>query len=173
MNAADLAQSAWAIKSRDGAYRYWLHRRNEHGKGWAVFLMLNPSIADAQRADPTMRRCREFSRMWDHAGFVIVNLFAAISTQPEALLEHDAPIGPENDRYIKSAVEMSRDGGTFICGWGAHDFASPRVSEVMKMLRHVKRLKPMCLGYTKGRMPRHPLFVAGNVQPEPFIPFSI
>ena len=54
-----------AIISPCGAYRYLLKRQAESMapmKSTALFIMFNPSTADATLDDPTVRRCRGFAR---------------------------------------------------------------------------------------------------------------
>ena len=38
-------------------YRYQLWRKWDEGKKCLVFIMLNPSTADAENNDPTITRC--------------------------------------------------------------------------------------------------------------------
>jgi hypothetical protein len=56
-----------AIISDCGQYRYQLTRQAKAPypiKAPALFLMLNPSTADAAIDDPTIRRCRTFAESW-------------------------------------------------------------------------------------------------------------
>jgi hypothetical protein len=55
-----------AIVSPCGQYRYLLTRTAESispMKSTAVFIMLNPTTADATLNDPTIRRCRDFAKL--------------------------------------------------------------------------------------------------------------
>ena len=68
-----------AIISACGQYRYQLTREAHDQfatRGPALFIMLNPSTADAELDDPTIRRCRGFAKAWDCAGIVVANLYA-------------------------------------------------------------------------------------------------
>ena len=50
--------------SRCGRYRYALERTfsGAGGDGSVLLVMLNPSTADAEQDDPTIRRCQGFAR---------------------------------------------------------------------------------------------------------------
>ena len=68
-----------------GLYRYSLTRKWEAWKGTVNFIMLNPSTADAQEDDPTIRRCIGFAKAWGYGGIVVTNLFAYRATNPKEL----------------------------------------------------------------------------------------
>jgi hypothetical protein len=57
----DLLTQSAAVVSECGLYSYSLTRRWAHGPK-ALFVMLNPSTADAMVDDPTIRRCIGFAR---------------------------------------------------------------------------------------------------------------
>lgn len=147
-----------------GQYRYTLTRPALHqfpGKGTALFVMLNPSTADASIDDPTIRRCRNFARDWDCNGIVVANLYALRSTDPKALLSHPDPVGPDNDYWLAS---LASEFETIVCAWGAN--AKPdRVAAVWKIFQSYgdQRLRNvLCLGATKAGAPKHPLYVRGD-----------
>lgn len=154
---ASLGSGAWI----DGRYRYLLWRR------WAeadslLFIMLNPSTADAERDDPTIRRCIGFARSWGFGGVEVVNLFAWRATLPRALARARDPVGPHNDRAISQAVARSR---AVIAAWGVHGALGDRDEQVAQLLA-ATRLR--CLGLTRDGAPRHPLYVAGKVRAADF-----
>lgn len=168
MKGINLRNGRDAVLSEDKVYRYWLQRRNNHGIGWVVFCLLNPSTADAERADPTMRRCQEFSVRENAAGFIIVNLFAARSTDPDELLELDDPVGPRNEDYLRYACDIAKEKGSMlIAGWGAHSLALARDQWAMKIFKQ-QGVTPLCLGMAKGGAPRHPLYIAGETELEEY-----
>lgn len=83
-------------------YRYGLTRVWDESLPTVAFIMLNPSTADDDQLDPTLRRCLGFARTLGYGAMEIGNLFALKSTDPEALYSSEDPIGPLNDNMLKS-----------------------------------------------------------------------
>ena len=149
--------------SHDGRYRYDLTR--EWGNGmWegpgptihVLFVMLNPSKADATVDDPTIRKCIGFAERWGYGGITVVNLFAYRSTDPRKLgsLSADERVGPLNDAVIKETVTNLY--GTVVAAWGSLTprWARERAEKVLLMLG----MKVKCLRKTKDGQPGHPLY---------------
>ena len=113
--------------------------------------MLNPSTADAERDDPTIRRCMGFARGWGFGGVVVVNLFGLRSPDPAALLAAADPVGPLNDAHVRRAC---RDAGLVVAAWGAHRSVGKRALEIGPLLGEA-----CCFGRTLGGDPRHPLYL--------------
>lgn len=136
-------------------YRYALWRR------WSdaphlLFIMLNPSTADESQDDPTIRRCISFARQWGYGGITVANLFALRSPYPSALREANDPIGPENDQWLKKLAGQS---GAVVGAWGNQGAYLQRGEVVVAMFPNMQ-----CLGITKLRQPRHPLYVAADTE---------
>jgi len=70
--------------SPDGQYRWELRRWWSDGP-IVAWLMLNPSTADAEHDDPTLRRVIGFSYRWGYAGAVVVNVYPYRSSKPANL----------------------------------------------------------------------------------------
>ncbi len=141
--------------SPDGVYRYRLLRRWSRG-GRVLWVMLNPSTADAQRDDPTIRRCIGFSRAWGFGGMEVVNLYALRATDPAVLRGHPDPVGRDNDAHIRAGP---RSAAMVVAAWGASCTDEARIVRVLAMLGE----KVWCLGLTRGGMPRHPLYAPRSV----------
>jgi hypothetical protein len=62
-------------------FRYALWRRWGSGP-YAMFIGLNPSTADEQNDDPTIRRCIGFAQSWGYDALCMANLFAYRATKP-------------------------------------------------------------------------------------------
>lgn len=154
----DLLMKSSAIVSDDGRFRYALTR--DWGDGpRAVFIMLNPSTADAEEDDPTIRRCISFAKREGCGSLRVENLFAFRATNPDQMFAHAHTAVGGTDRYIREAVT---DAGTgpVIAAWGGDKRAAPRAHHVLGMLFDIGR-GMKCLGKTKAGAPRHPLYVKG------------
>lgn len=154
-----------ATLSDCSVYRYDLTRRWGTGNRFALWVMLNPSTADAEQDDPTIRRCIAFSKEWECDGLVVVNLFALRATDPKALYAHDEPVGPQNDAHIGDWL-CDEDVAEVVAGWGAHGMLDSRGYGVWLMACHARRVMT-CLGTTKTGQPRHPLYVKGGTPLQP------
>lgn len=164
----DLFLKRDAVISDCGRYRYRLLRSWEAAKPRVLFIMLNPSTADTNIDDPTIRSCIRLARSWDYGGIEVVNLFAWRATDPNELGSASNPIGPDNDASIEDAAAHS---DFTICAWGAHRMAGPRAQEVLKIIRRRHGLAH-CLGVTKSGAPRHPLYIKTGTTPTLWPPIS-
>lgn len=146
-----------AILSPCGTYRYRLSRIWGPGPSRALFVMLNPSTADATEDDPTIRRCIGFARSWGLDGLLVGNLFAFRSPSPKDLKATPYPTGPDNDAHLDSMAQEAR---LVVVAWGAHGTLDYRDASVCVLLQHHASL--YCLGKTAGGQPRHPLYVRAD-----------
>lgn len=159
MSAAQGVEKKATI-SECGRYRYDLWRT------WGVgphvtFIMLNPSTADHEQDDPTIRKCIKFAKQWGFSGLVVVNLFAYRATDPKDLWKAEDPIGPLNDLYIESHAFC----GVTVAGWGAKPKVKARADEVCGRLKNLRTIR-----LTKDGYPEHPLFLPSDLQPFPWNP---
>jgi hypothetical protein len=141
-----------------GTYRYKLTRR--WGSGPLLpFIMLNPSVADADIDDPTIRRCIAFAHREKYSGIMVVNLFAYRATEPDELLEADDPHGPDNWHHLgKMFAYAVRNDVPVVCAWGSNRII--RQSLVQRVMELGEEAGTVCLGTTlREGNPRHPLFV--------------
>ena len=147
-----------------GCYRYLLWREWDANRSRLLWILLNPSLADAATEDPTLGRCVAFSRLWGYGGLEIVNLFAYRSPYPSDLLHAADPVGPENDQFISDAAQ--RASGVLLA-WGQRGRYLQRDRAVLALFAGQQMLAPQCLGLTKVGCPRHPLYVKSTTPPTP------
>lgn len=159
--SADLfgTSASSAVLSPCGTYRYELRRTwgQGHPCGW---IMLNPSTADAEADDPTIRRCVGFARAWGYAGIVVRNLYALRATDPRVLWSHPDPVGEDNDSFLLDAA----DEDITVCAWGAE---GRRGNAVINALADAG-VPLHYLALTRAGMPRHPLYLRSGLSPIPF-----
>lgn len=151
----------------EGPYRYTLSRQWDETKPGIAWVMLNPSVADADRDDPTVRRILEFSTRWGFGTMNVVNLFAYRATAPCELTSTKIdPVGPRNDAAIAHVVSLS---AVVMLAWGTNPFAlsSGRILSVWDILAKFPTPKG-CLGTTQNGSPRHPLYVAKDTKVHPW-----
>lgn len=109
-----------AVISECGLYRYELARTWDTTQPPLVFVMLNPSTADANADDNTIRKCCGFAERAGFGGVVVVNLYAFRATKPAALwnarrYEGVNIVGPENADHIARATSKQ----CVVLAWGA------------------------------------------------------
>ncbi len=142
-----------------GKYRYRLFRKwdMETERMPVMWLMLNPSTADASIDDPTIRRCIKFSQTWGYGAMFVGNLFAYRATNPKELYAVGDAVGPENRYHLEL---MANQSAKIIVAWG-NGGLYPRPP------------LPFCpggawhLGLTNSREPKHPL-----ARGKAFIPYT-
>ena len=154
---------AAAVFDRSRTYRYLVTRIWDRSRRPLVWVMLNPSTADAFVEDPTVRRCLSFARREGAGGIAVVNLFALRSTDPRVLRHHADPVGRYNDAFIRQATA----GGRVVAAWGAAGTEHGRGAAVAAALT-TRGVSLSCLGTTSTGQPRHPLYVPGDMVLEPF-----
>lgn len=142
----------------EGDYRYTLFRRWGSGRS-VCWLMLNPSTADAEQLDPTLRRCARYTEDWGYERFDVVNLFAYRSTDPDVLPTLLDPIGYRNDEAI---VKTASQAGLVVCGWGVGGALKQRDLHVLKLLKGVTLT---VLRLTAEGHPHHPLYLPKSLKP--------
>jgi len=170
-DAVTIYPEGTAVVSADGRFRYLLTRAWTNpaepglfdGPGEIrrmLFVMVNPSTADGDVDDPTIRRCKGYAKCEGFNRLEVVNLFAYRATNPDDLLKVDDPVGVENEMYVRHAIE---DADMVVCAWGAayarlhaRLFRVEQRLPIEMMVRSTGKT-PYCLGFTKGGDPRHPL----------------
>lgn len=145
-------------------WRYRLWRIWDERRPYANFLMLNPSIADEEVLDNTVTRCVDFAKRWGYGGLYVTNLFALVSTDPEALYKTEDPVGPGNDQAI---LETAKGAGVVVCAWGNHGLHQERARAVEGLLR-TAGVDLFCLRRNGTGEPAHPLYLPGELMPVVF-----
>lgn len=166
--AGDL-QSMTAIISPCGKYRYKLDRNVspmvfEENAPRIVWIMVNPSIADAIQDDPTIRKVRGFTLRMGGTAFTVGNLFSYRATDVRELKTASHPTGPDDDFWLHQIIAMS---DKVIVAWGPMaklpKHLRGRYEQVVKIARREGK-KLYCLGTAKDGHPLHPLMQPYSVE---------
>lgn len=157
---------AGAVFDSKRIYRYVLWRLWNRKSAPLITIMLNPSTADEEVLDPTVKKCIKWAQAWGYGGIYVLNAFALRSTDPELLVEFAQkgrdPIGPENDFHIIETLAEHSD-ARVIVGWGKH---AALLNRQQRMVELLAGRALYCLGVNKDGSPEHPLYVALATQPK-------
>jgi hypothetical protein len=130
--------------------------------------MLNPSTADANIDDPTIRRCMSFARREGAGGIIVVNLYGLRATDPAELLKTKDPFGPDNRANIKGlGMDAVANCMPVVCAWGVGGWVKSADRDAVHLLKSTGA-RLVCLGTTKAGHPKHPLYIKGD---QPLVPF--
>lgn len=151
-----------AIISKCGKYRYRLERKLGDSKKTCLFIMLNPSTADAVKNDRTIRRCMGFAEAFGCGRLIVGNLFAFRTRKPTELKQTISPEGPQNLRHLK---KMCDEASIVIAAWGVHGRHRDQGERIRQMLQ-TWRVPLHYLELTKDGHPRHPLYLEGALRPQ-------
>ena len=150
-----------AIISRCGQYRYRLERRLGPGKT-CLFIMLNPSTADAVIDDRTITRCIGFATSLGYGTLIVGNLFALRATKPADLRKAKDPEGPDNLKHLK---KMCATADLCIAAWGDDGKFLMQGERIRKFL-NPEGVELHFLELTKDGHPRHPLYLKKTLKPQ-------
>lgn len=165
-----------AIMADNNTRRYLLTRRWGHSQSKALlFVGLNPSTANGERDDPTLRRLMRLAVAWEYGRLLVCNLFSLVSPHPNDLLGQPDLVGPDNDITIHAAV---RESLMVLAGWGSWpgSVSRQRWPEVAGRVEHVLKSgllgnEVYCLGQNADGSPKHPLYLPRGVKPAPYRPY--
>lgn len=155
-----------AVISDCGLYRYSLTREWGHsGQPSAVFIMLNPSTADAEKDDATIRKCIGFAKLWGCGRLVVGNLFAVRATNPKDMLKAADPVGPDNRDHLERICQHAGkelDPGEVrdivVCAWGNNGAYMDQDKTFLGWLDELL-VTPKALRISKDGHPGHPLYI--------------
>ena len=146
-----------AIFSIDHKYRYVLTRKWSNN-GICLFIMLNPSTADAYKFDPTVSRAYKIAKRFRLGELVVLNIFAIKGSDPYVIKEHIDPVGKYNDYYLNYYCKKAK---MIIVAWGNHGSYNNRSNDVKNILLRNKK-EVYCIDINISGEPKHPLYTKKN-----------
>lgn len=171
-DAGGKSRPAWPSDSTVSAhfsvcdkYRYELAEIWDAKKPLVLWLLMNPSVACLDYADPTLIKTGKFARAWGCGGQLVGNVHAYRTTDKRKLLEIDDPVGPENDKAI---LNMAKKARTVVLAYGQPPNAlKSRGQQVGALLSQHSALCYLKLA-KDGITPWHPLYLRGDLRPTPY-----
>lgn len=146
-----------------GAFRFRLWRIWDDELPRVLFVMLNPSTADAAKDDPTVRWLMRWAEGNYFGGVEVCNLYAYRTKDPRELKRAGYPAGENNLHAILSAAKLvDNQGGKVICAWGAN--AEPHWAHSVRLCLEDAGIVPYALKINAGGSPAHPLYLPGDVE---------
>ncbi len=158
-----------AIISDCGRYRYRLERDGA-GRGATAVIMVNPSTADAEQDDATIRKLRGFGDRNGWGRIIVGNLFAYRATDVRELGRVTDPIGPDNDNHL---IQILAECDQVVCAWGPIS-KQPKLqrNRYLNVLTLIwgAGLTPLCIGpAAKCGHPKHPLMLGYDLPIAPWM----
>ena len=160
-----LADLAGADLSDCGLYRWSLWRT------WGIeapfhFVGFNPSTADANEDDPTIRRMIGFAKREGAGGIVVTNLYAMRSTERLSGSQLTGGIRARVENSPREQIRRSPAGARVIVCWGAlRNMDELREAWTFTTGWHAQDLEKRalwCLGQTAKGHPKHPLYLRAD-----------
>lgn len=144
-------------------YRYSLRVEinfpNGRSSRCCSFIGLNPSTADHNAPDPTVKRCLRWATKWGFDSFVMLNAFAYRATDPENMKSQRDPVGQMNDAHLQ--VNTLCSDRVVVC-WGNHGGHMGRQDWILINLRTWNEENTFCFGRTGRGYPKHPLYLRND-----------
>lgn len=144
-------------------YRHLLERwwgSNDSNSAYLLSIGMNPSTAEADIDDPTIRWELDLTRRLGLTHYVKVNVGDYRSTSPKGLLNVEA-CSPNNRMIIRSWAAGAH---TILAAWGK---LHPKLTQLAdNVLFDLHGREIWCVGRNADGSPKHPLYVPKDVELE-------
>lgn len=154
-----------------GKYRYWLYRAWDSNKPTLIWLMMNPSTADALKNDPTICKIIRYSNKWGYGSVLVLNIYAYRTSKQENLPDRmEEAVGPSNDWWLATMFRFAKlKRIPVICAWGVKHKERGRL---VRRLADEAGLRLSCLELALNDEPKHPRFLSEDLRPRPMKPIK-
>jgi hypothetical protein len=150
--------SRGAVISSCGRHRYKLWRVWDKTLQFCMFVMHNPSTADHNHDDPTIRRCIGFAKSWGYGGIFVGNLSPYRATNPSELLHLPSADLLSPIHNIIHTNEMIAECSMHVLAYGnpvRKELIPTRIDDFWHFL-----------SLTKAGNPGHPLYLKKSLKPQ-------
>ena len=152
-----------AVFSKNRKYRYFLGRELNGGEGSVMFLMLNPSVANAERHDKTVSWCIDFAEKFGFHWLYVTNLSPRCDIKSPDLRH----AGPESKKVWKKNLswirKVARESDLIVAAYGNDGSLENRAKRVLNVL---SEYDIHCLQENATGHPRHPRTVHEITPPQ-------
>ena len=100
------------IRDKDEQYRYMLGKK---GKKTLICIGANPSVASGSECDTTMNNLCSILQNNGYDGFVMLNLYPLIATNPNDFANFDEKIHKSNLEKIKAILAEYKNSDILLC----------------------------------------------------------
>lgn len=148
--------------SDDQLYRFLLTREWDSNKGKVMWIMLNPSTADAMNDDPTIKKCVSYADKWGYGSIAVVNTNPFRSPNPKEMRGHSLPV----DVWVQNHAVIERESANadmIVAGWG-----NDAEFEALKFFVNRFGNRLFALQVNNTAHPAHPLYLNGSLEPRPY-----
>lgn len=152
MNGQTHLEHGSSFDGGDPRCRFMLTREWDHEKPTVLWIGLNPSTADADKLDPTLRRVLGFAQRDGFGRLLVGNVTPYRSTDPNKHPPTEVETMQVNDEYLLAAAQ---EADKIVAGWGVHAAPYGWDLHVEGLLREYDLYT---WGTTQGGQPRHPLY---------------
>lgn len=163
--AVDSAVASSALFSSCGRYRSLLTRTWDSKLSPIMFVGMNPSVADLEVDDPTVRKECNLARRWGYGSLIKCNVMDYRATNPKQLLSQSCVSSEQNLPTISQQLQLV---DTVVAAWGRlPPVLQPHADAAFALLKS-SGVKIMCLGRNQDLSPRHPLYLSYSTPLEPY-----
>jgi hypothetical protein len=160
-----------AIFNENRTYRYRLWRMNDQPKKVLLYIMLNPSSADENRNDNTIKRLFNFTNDFGYDGFIVCNLCAIISTNSKKI-KNKIILSKLDMTIIKDTLDKIPIIEKVVYAWGSNNKIDKKqiykISSLTELLEQYGH-KPYCFSFNNDGSPKHPLMLPQNETLVPYL----
>ena len=142
--------------SIDKKERYSLKREWDKSKNKILYIMLNPSLADDNNDDPTIRRLINFSKKFNYGGFLVGNIYSTISPNPKEVDKSDGI----SDRNLVELLKLINQVEEIVYAWGNNAYEPEFLKDLVS--------NPKCFGKNLNGTPKHPLYLPSSSKLESY-----
>ena len=136
--------------SIDKKERYSLKREWDKSKNKILYIMLNPSLADDNNDDPTIRRLINFSKKFNYGGFLVGNIYSTISPNPKEVDKSDGI----SDKNLVELLKLINQVEEIVYAWGNNAYEPEFLKDLVS--------NPRCFGKNLNGSPKHPLYLPSD-----------